>query len=76
MFAPRFDLINVKFRFNEIHEIFQIHLGNCGGVGLIVSTCDDFAERVRGDGDAIARRGRKLQAGAGVRGDGDLQAWP
>jgi len=60
MLAPRLDLTDVEFRFDERHEIFQIHLGDCSGVRLIVSTCNDFAEWVRGNGDAIAGRGRKL----------------
>ena len=60
MLAPRFDLIDVESRFDENHEIFQIHLGDCGGVRLIVSTCDGFAEGVGGNGDAIAGRRRKL----------------
>ena len=76
MLAPRFDLTNVEFRFDERHEIFQFHLGDCAGVRLIVSTYDDVAEGVRGDGDAITGRGRKLQAGAGVRGDGSPHGWP
>lgn len=44
--APRFDLIDVEFRFDEIHEIFQIHLRDCRGVRLIVSARDDVAEGV------------------------------
>jgi|SRR5271165_2254173 len=76
MLAPWFDLINIEFRFDENSEIFQVHLGDFAGIRLIVSASDSFAEGVRGDGDAIAGRGRKLQGRAGTGGDGGLQAGP
>ena len=76
MFAPRFDVANVEFRFDENGEIFQVHLWDFAGVRLIVRACDRFAKGVRGDGDAIAGGGRKLQGGAGTGGDGGTQAGP
>ena len=76
MLAPRFDLIDVESRFDENHEIFQIHLGDCMGVRLFVNVGDSFAEGIGSDGDAIAGGGRKLQVRAGTRGNGGLQARP
>ena len=76
MLAPRFDLINLEFRFDENHEVFQVPLEDFAGVRLIVSASDSFAKGVGGDGDAISGCGRKLQGRAGTCVDGGLQAGP
>ncbi len=70
MLAPRLDLVDVESRLNEDEEILQVHLRDGGRVRLVVSASDGFAEGVGSDGNAIARRRRKLQVGSSDCGEG------
>jgi len=74
--TPRFDLVNIKFRFDVRQEVFQIHLRHGRIVFFVVGAGDEIAEGVGGDGDSFAGRGRKLQAGNRVCRVGGLQTRP
>ncbi len=68
MLAPRLDFVDVEFRFDENHEILQVHLRNCGGIRLVVGARDNFSEGIRRDGNPVAGQCRKLQVWTRIRG--------
>src|SRR5260370_39603880 len=76
MLAPRFDLVDIEFRFDMRQEVFQVHFGRRRIVISLVSTRIGIAEGIGSDGNSLVWRGRKLQVGSGASGFGDLQTGP
>src|SRR5208282_4391888 len=76
MLAPRFDLVDIEFRFDVSQEILQIHLRRGRFVIFVVSARDEISEGIGSDGNSFAGRRRKLERRDGARGKDPLQARP
>src|SRR5260370_42672118 len=76
MLAPRFDLVDIEFRFGMSQEVCQVHFGRRRIVISLVSTRNEIAEGIGSDGNSLVWRGRKLQVGSGASCFGDLQTGP